>query len=166
MGSGKTTLGKETAYLLQMPFVDLDAYIETKEKKTIEEIFANEGERAFREKEKIYLKDLVQLQIPNMSALGGGTVCSDENIQLVKNKGLLIYLELSQKDLAERLKKEKEKRPILKNVSDKELPEAIAGILKLRKKYYEQAHIKINALHLTASQLLNAILDFAQKNND
>lgn len=166
MGSGKTTLGKETAYLLQMPFVDLDAYIESKEKKSIEEIFAGEGEKAFREKEKIYLTELVQLQIPNMIALGGGTVCSDENIQLVKNKGILIYLELSPKDLAERLKQEKEKRPLLKNVSDKELPQTIATILEQRKKYYEQAHIKINALHLTAPHLAQTIFDFIQKNNN
>ncbi|MBX3164288.1 MAG: shikimate kinase [Bacteroidetes bacterium] len=166
MGSGKTTLGKATAKLLQLPFVDLDEYIEAKEGKSIQEIFREEGEKSFRELEEIYLGAICERSSTHLIALGGGTICNDRNLQLAQSKGLLIYLELSVKNLIERLKDNMEKRPMLKEVPIETWEHYMGYVLDARKKYYEQSHIKINALHLTAQHLAQTILDFTQKNSN
>ncbi len=60
MGAGKTTIGKQLAQSIKCPFIDLDAYIEEKEGKTISEIFEASGESGFREKELNYLQDILE----------------------------------------------------------------------------------------------------------
>jgi shikimate kinase len=60
MGAGKTTIGKQLAQSIKCPFIDLDAYIEEKEGKTISEIFETAGEAGFREKELNYLQDVLE----------------------------------------------------------------------------------------------------------
>lgn len=163
MGSGKTTLGRATAELLQLPFVDLDEYIEAGEQKSISEIFKDKGGKTFRELEEIYLGAICERSSKQLIALGGGTICNDNNLQFVKSSGLLVYLELPIKDLIERLKDNTEQRPILNEVPIEIREFFIKNILEERKKYYEQAHIRINASDLTASHLAQNILDFTQK---
>ena len=60
MGAGKTTIGKQLAQSVKCPFVDLDAYIEEKEGKTISEIFDQSGEKGFRDMELNYLQDILE----------------------------------------------------------------------------------------------------------
>jgi shikimate kinase len=60
MGAGKTTIGKQLAQSIKCPFIDLDAYIEEKEGKTISEIFEAVSEAGFREKELNYLQDILE----------------------------------------------------------------------------------------------------------
>ena len=60
MGAGKTTIGKQLAQSVKCPFVDLDAYIEEKEGKTISEIFEQSGEKGFRDMEFNYLQDILE----------------------------------------------------------------------------------------------------------
>ena len=78
MGSGKSSLGKKLAKSLDKKFIDTDKEIEKKENKTINEIFENNGEKYFREKEKEFLKS-----IPNslnmVIATGGGIITDQEN---------------------------------------------------------------------------------------
>ena len=52
MGSGKTTVGRRLAKILERPFLDIDAYIEEKQGMTITDIFAQQGEEAFRRMER------------------------------------------------------------------------------------------------------------------
>ena len=159
MGSGKSTLGKKTAALLNSPFIDLDAYIENQTGKSIPEIFKQGGETAFRKIESDCLKEVISSLDSVFVSLGGGTVCSEKNLDLIKNSGLLIYLELPNKALAKRLTDSKNKRPLLSNLNENELLNFIDKKMQEREPFYTKAHLTVNALNLTPHQLQQRILD-------
>ncbi|HOZ88407.1 MAG TPA: shikimate kinase [Bacteroidia bacterium] len=165
MGSGKSTLGKNLAGLLQLNFIDLDSYIETHEKKTIPLIFEQQGETGFREIENACLIEVLKVQPTSVIALGGGAICSARNLTLVKNAGLLVYLELSATDLANRLKNDPGDRPLLKNIPNEELVQTIALKLSDRELFYRQAHLTVNGSDLSAATLQQKIIDFKKENS-
>ena len=113
MGSGKSSLGKKLAKSLDKKFIDTDKEIEKKENKTINEIFENNGERYFREKEKEFL-----IKIPNslnmVIATGGGIVTDQENREKLK-ENRVIFLNASVERQSKRTSRS-DKRPLLKNV--------------------------------------------------
>jgi len=164
MGSGKTTAGKTLATLLKTRFIDLDEYLEKKENRTIPEIFEEDGEEKFRELETKYLTEILKLKDPHVISLGGGTVCFNQNLELVKKNGQLVYIELPINTLAERIKESKFTRPLLKNLSTEELIKNIEEILSERKKYYEQAHITVNGLNLTPQLIQQKLFGSAKEN--
>lgn len=92
MGSGKTTIGRKLARMTGLTFIDADQYLEEKEDKKISDIFAEQGEAAFRDMETRYIKELSQRNGIVLS-LGGGAVLREENVQAVKETGLLIHLD-------------------------------------------------------------------------
>jgi shikimate kinase len=157
MGSGKSTLGKKMALLMKMPFYDLDDYIERRENKTLSELFAAEGEAAFREKEAVYLKQLLLEEPFAVIALGGGTVCFNQLLEFVKSKGILIYLYLPPTALVQRLSANKNTRPLIKDLDDTRLQEFVYTTLEARSIFYEQAHLKINGINLRPEHLINEI---------
>lgn len=164
MGSGKTTAGKKLAPILKTRFIDLDEYIEKKENRSIPTIFEEEGEAKFREIETRCLGEVIKLKEPHVISLGGGTVCFNSNLETIKEKGLLIYIELPVEELAKRIKESKATRPLLKTLSDEELIKNINEILHERKKHYEQAHVIINGLNLTPQLLQQKILASNKEN--
>lgn len=164
MGSGKTTLGKKAASLLELNFIDLDDYIQTKEQKSVNAIFDEQGETSFRKIEAKCLEEVLKTTETTLVSLGGGTICFENNLTLIKKSGLLIYLELSPQDLATRLIEEKHQRPLLKNVSESDLKKIIEYKLEQRKKFYHQAHITVNAVNLTPLHLYKSIIEFNKKN--
>lgn len=159
MGSGKSTLGKKTAALLNSPFIDLDAYIENQTGKSIPEIFKQAGETTFREIESDCVNQIISLYDSVFVSLGGGTVCSEKNLDLIKKSGLLIYLQLPNNALAKRLSDSKIKRPLLSSLDENDLSNFIESKMLERKPFYSQAHLTINALNLTPQQLHQYILD-------
>jgi shikimate kinase len=96
MGSGKSTIGRALADELGWSFFDLDDEIERREKTTISEIFDSRGEDAFRHAETSALRERV-LQVergrPQVISLGGGAFVRDENIELVLNHGVSLWLD-------------------------------------------------------------------------
>jgi shikimate kinase len=94
MGSGKTSIGKKLAKKMKYAFLDLDQEIEKQENLSISEIFEIHGEDYFRVLEKKVLVDLTQLSNTVVSC-GGGTPCHYNNIELINNAGISIYLQLS-----------------------------------------------------------------------
>ena len=75
MGSGKSRVGKALAEQMKIPFLDLDAYIEAEENRSIPAIFNAVGELGFRKLEWSYLQQLVAQKENQVLALGGGTPC-------------------------------------------------------------------------------------------
>ncbi|MGZ5432647.1 MAG: shikimate kinase [Thermoanaerobaculia bacterium] len=91
MGSGKTTIGRELAARIDSPFFDLDELIESAEKMSIKEVFAQKGEPYFRKRERDLLRSTRHLDAA-VIATGGGTFTFDENIQFIQSEGLSVYL--------------------------------------------------------------------------
>ena len=144
MGSGKTHWGQLLAAKMDLPFFDLDAVIEQKEKATIAEIFAEKGEESFRYAEKEALEKLVGANKNFIISCGGGTPCFFNNIGFMKQKGLVIWLNTQIDTLVGRLLKQKNSRPLLKNIADKELKQYIISRILRRRLYYEQADITVH----------------------
>lgn len=163
MGSGKTTQGKKLAPLLNLEFIDLDHYIVERENKSIELLFEEEGEKGFRDKETNYLEEILKKTEPTVVSLGGGTICFNDNIDLVKNRGFLVYIELPASVLADRLVKAKQTRPLFKGIPPEEIPQKISELLNHRLVYYRQADLIVNGLNLTPKYLYQKIVEFRKK---
>lgn len=116
MGAGKTTIGKYLGQELGYKFLDVDHEIEKTEKKTINDIFTENGESTFRSIESHVLRSIVNGD-NQVIATGGGIVDKKENIELMVEKGKIIYLNLSVETQLVRLKDD-HNRPLLKESSD------------------------------------------------
>lgn len=164
MGSGKSTVAKALASALQLPFTDLDDYIIEKEKQSIKEIFKTKGEIYFRKQESKYLKEILENQTDSLLALGGGTPCYSDNMELIKNKALSIYLKGSIETIFYRLRSEKQQRPLIASLSDEQLTEFIAKHLFERRYYYEQADESVNIDQKSIDELLQELLAVVKMN--
>ncbi|MEY4384440.1 MAG: Shikimate kinase [Bacteroidota bacterium] len=153
--SGKSTLGKELARNLGYSFTDMDKLIETREQKSIADIFSSKGEDYFRELEK---KILHTIQ-PNQStviATGGGVPCFHNNMEFIKENGISIFLNVDIDDLAKRIyKAQTNNRPLLNIATESE--ETIIGNIKnlyeTRLPFYKQADIQVDG-EISVNQLL------------
>ena len=140
MGSGKTSVGKVLAENLNLPFIDLDAYIENAEQKTITEIFATEGQIRFRKKEHEHLNVLLNESQSVVLATGGGAPCYSGNMQtIIEATKNVFYLRISISELVKRLAPEKALRPLIARLSEEEMPEFFGKHLFERSGYYAQA---------------------------
>lgn len=100
MGSGKTTVGAESALLLGYDWVDLDQHIEKNEKTSIAALFASKGEAYFRQLETLYLQKAVEK--PCVISTGGGIVVTPQNVEVLK-KQRTFYLNYEFDTLYERI---------------------------------------------------------------
>ena len=157
MGSGKSTAGKKLAKLLRLKFIDLDYYIEQREKLTVQSLFENFGEQAFRKIEQSCLIEILKSEKQAVIALGGGTICF---VNKIKENGLLVFIDLPATALAQRLETSKVKRPLIKNIKGEELVTFVANKLTERKVFYDQAHIAVSGLSLTPQLLRQIISDY------
>ena len=139
MGSGKTAVGKSLAKRLNYKFFDTDRLIEERAKKTIEDIFEEDGEESFRNlEEQIIIKLLEERNI--IISLGGGSIINKNTRKLIKKNSYNIYLKVEIDILSKRLKYSKN-RPLIFN---KNLNKILNEILEKRKKYYQKADLTIN----------------------
>lgn len=133
MGCGKTTTGLKLSWKLKMPVEDTDKLIEKKAGCTISEIFAKDGEEAFRKMETQLLEEICQRSYGRILSVGGGTPVREENRALLKQCGTVIYLRVSPETVYDRLK-EDTTRPLLRC----EDPLAkIRDLMSSRKEAYE-----------------------------
>ena len=140
MGCGKTTFGRKLAKQLEWDFIDLDDYIESEQKASIQEIFSDKGEAYFRGLESNALEEASKWEKTVIST-GGGTPCFNNNISFINNIGLSIYIKLSPEVLKSRLKGGKSKRPLIANLSDAELLSFIKNKLAERSGDYSKSEI-------------------------
>ena len=118
MGSGKTTVGKVLADFLGCPFMDLDDLVVKKAGKSIPDIFAQDGEPAFRELEAQVLRKTVAKYAESTAvlALGGGAVLAPASAALLQEKTVCIYLRATLDTLLARLAGETAGRPLLQEI--------------------------------------------------
>ena len=152
MGVGKTTVGKRLANALDLAFIDLDAYIEAAERRTISTIFEQEGESSFRGIERRSLREVAQMDKVLISC-GGGTPCYYDNMRFMKEQGVTVYLEMDPLSIVYRLSHAKEERPLVARLGPEELMSFVKQHLSERAEYYEEADVIFNALGLNASKM-------------
>ena len=162
MGAGKTTLGRLLAQRMHLDFIDLDHFIEARYRKKITDLFTEKGEEGFRRLEQIVLTEVSSFENVIVST-GGGTPCFANNMQVMLQSGIVIYLKASAKSLFSRLVIAKSQRPLLSKLTDTALLDFIAENLAIRNPYYSQAHLTFNAEKLDNSQQVYAAVDLLQQ---
>ena len=158
MGSGKTLVSKELSILNNFKIFDLDTEISKQNNRSITEIFKEKGEIFFRKTEKEVLEKILSSEKNIILSLGGGTPCYYNNIDSINEKTISVFLKTNVKTLAQRLSSEKDKRPLIQNISNEDLPEFIAKHLFERNPFYNQAKITINTDSLSAREIAEEIL--------
>lgn len=143
MGSGKTHRGRQLSQKLNLPFFDLDEQIVNSEGKSINRIFEEEGEEFFRLKEKEVLNIITESHSSFVMACGGGAPCYFNNIEYMNQSGITVWLNTPVQVLFGRLIREREERPLLRDLSDEQLKSYIIRKFSDRKIYYEQAKVFI-----------------------
>nr|WP_314114858.1 shikimate kinase [uncultured Leptotrichia sp.] len=108
---GKSTIGYWLSKKIDYPLLDVDRYLEEKENRIISDIFSNEGEEYFRELETKYLKELSEKEGIIIST-GGGAVKKKENIDILKENGIVVFLNRTIDDIS---RENHRNRPLLQN---------------------------------------------------
>lgn len=158
MGSGKTTIGKQLAKMLKLPFYDADLEIESRTGVAIAWIFDLEGEAGFRRRESQIIDTLTQ-EDKIILATGGGVILKPENRQFLMSRGYVIYLKVSLEEQFRRIEKSNN-RPLL------ETDDRMTKLIKLAKEreplYQEVADFSIDTDKLTISKILQNIVEHIQ----
>jgi len=154
-GSGKSTVGRQLARRLSLPFVDSDHAIEQRLGCSIREYFEREGEDRFRDIESEVLDDLSQRDDGVLST-GGGSVLRPANRERLKSRGQVFYLRSSPEEVFRRLRHD-QNRPLLQ-VADP--LGRLRELFDIRDPLYrETAHHVIETGRPTVAALVNMILD-------
>ena len=138
MGAGKTTVGKALGKALGVTFYDLDWYIETRMRKTVKQIFDEQGEEGFRKMEHNMLHEVAEFENVVISC-GGGTPCFYDNMDYLNQQGDTVYLKASPEVLYKHLKMAKGVRPLLLNKTPEEVQVYIREELNRREQFYGKA---------------------------
>ncbi len=153
MGSGKTSIGKMLAQKLGYEFVDTDELIAQRLGKPIPQIFAEDGEAAFRRMETQVLSEVIQRQRVVL-ATGGGMPTVPENLALLRLNALNFYLRVPVEVLYGRLEMAQD-RPLLQGPFDRYF--RIATLLSQRERFYTQAQFIISCGRQTPDQIAERI---------
>lgn len=142
MGVGKSTIGPLLARELACAFFDTDVEVEREAGRSISELFADEGEHCFRERERVAIERLSRT--PAVVALGGGAVVQPGVLDLLRGLGDIVYLKASPEALLARLG-DTSSRPLLAGLPPYERMMRLRALLNERRPCYEQADYVIDA---------------------
>nr|WP_315090576.1 shikimate kinase [uncultured Alloprevotella sp.] len=158
---GKTTIGKELAKRRGQMFYDLDWYIEERFRKRVPQIFAEEGEEAFRKKERNMLHEVAEFENVVVSC-GGGTPCFFDNIDYMNQAAEVIYLKASPETILSHLKISKGKRPLLEGMSPEELQTFVTVQIQTREDFYLRARHVVDVDVLDSAEKINRLVELIE----
>ncbi|MFA4923069.1 MAG: shikimate kinase [Ignavibacteriaceae bacterium] len=166
MGSGKSTIGPILANVLGWEFSDLDKLIETELNDSVSNVFLTRGELFFREIESLMLRRTVEAD-NLVLALGGGTLTTAGNLELIKKTGISVYLKSSPDEIYRRLQF-KTDRPLLK--SESEIPLSafetkakISELLRKREPTYLHADIIYVIDNLSVGKTVDGLVNLLNR---
>ena len=157
MGSGKTTFGKKLATKLKVEFVDIDdVVISSYGVKSIKELIEDKGMDFFRRAESDAVKGLTNND--GVISTGGGTPCYFDNLEWMKRRGVVVFLQLDEGAIFSRLKTTNlEERPLLKGFDDEGLKAFIHNKLEERMPFYSRADISFNPMKQKIEELITQL---------
>jgi shikimate kinase len=141
MGAGKTTVGRRCAELLDRAFLDTDELVVASAGVPFDDIWAAEGEKGFRAREKVAVADAVASPVPLVISCGGGAVLDAENRRALRSRGVVVWLVASSTELASRLVRD-DSRPLLEG-GDKTATLERLG-LQREPAYEAVAHVQVD----------------------
>ena len=154
MGTGKSSVGRQVAHVLHFTYLDTDHVIEGRAGKPIKEIFAQDGEPAFREYERRIVQELVTRKRTVIST-GGGLPLNPHNLSSLKSHALVVCLWASPEKIFERVRGH-EHRPLL---NEPDPLKKIRELLAVREPSYRQADVLLNtefrSVHEVAVQVVH-----------
>lgn len=159
MGVGKTTIGRQLAFILKMSFKDSDQEIEERTGATIPLIFELEGEAGFRKREQKIIAELTAEQNIVLST-GGGVVLDPTNRAYLRSRGYVVYLYATIDELLSRTAHCRN-RPLLQTENPRERLEHI--FLERQPLYLEVADATVDTGQRTIRQVVRAVLRHIQK---
>jgi shikimate kinase len=156
--SGKTSLGKLLAKRLDYQFLDMDAMIVECEKRSIADIFKENGEDYFRRIESQTLKQ-IQPDQGLVVSTGGGTPCFFDNMAFIRKSGLSVFLDVSPEELLKRIKSSKKNdRPLLNfQEDDQQLLESLKQKYYSRLSFYQQANYTVKGDRIQVDGIMEVI---------
>ena len=151
MGAGKTTIGKALSDEMNIPFYDLDWYIEARMHRNIKQLFEERGEEGFRKTEQAMLHEVAKNENV-IIACGGGTPCFFDNMDYMNRQGTTIYLKALPEVLYAHLKMGKIIRPLLLGKTEEEIGQLIVRQVAERESYYLKAEYVLNINLLNSAE--------------
>jgi len=163
MGSGKSIVSNELSSKMRFKNIDLDNEISSEIGLSIPEIFQKKGELFFRKKEKEILERVLDSQEDVVLSLGGGTPCYYNNIDLINERSVSVYLVANVNALVKNLLYEREKRPLIAGIKEEELPNFIGQHLMERNHYYSKAKVTVMVNDWDLDRIVSDILTEIEK---
>jgi len=158
MGTGKSTLGRQLARRIGYDFIDTDLAIEEVTGKTIEKIFRKDGPVRFRSEENLLARKL-SVRSGLVIATGGGMVLNSENVELLKQNGVLIGLKAEAEVVFNRVRRNR-RRPLLRRGN---LRENVERLLRERAGVYDVAEFFIDTGKLSFAEALAEIHNYLKQ---
>ncbi|MCD6317744.1 3-dehydroquinate synthase [Candidatus Aerophobetes bacterium] len=159
MGTGKSRIGKLLARRLGMEYLDTDEIIEKRERKSIYQIFKEEGEDYFRKVESEVVEKVAKLN-GYVIATGGGVVLKQVNVNFLRKKGFIICLTAEPQIIWQRVKHNNQ-RPLLSGFSNPR--EKVRKLLNRRAPFYSKADITIDTSYLSEEKVVDKIVNSLPK---
>jgi shikimate kinase len=161
MGVGKSSVGRSLASRLGRPFVDVDRLVEKRAGKTVAEIFAADGEPAFRALESETVREVLDSGVWAVVAFGGGAVLDPANRRVARETALVVWLQAPAEELARRVMSSQRRsgaaRPLL--ASDEPAETVLDGLARQREEAYRAtAHVVVDTAGRTPGQVARAVL--------
>ena len=152
--SGKSSLAKMISKEINIQFIDLDKEIEAIEKKSINELFNLKGEEYFRKIETEVLNSIIKNSDSFILATGGGTPCFNNNMKIINDNGVSIFLDVKISELENRLKNKKD-RPLLNRYQDR--GQILKKMYDERKSFYQESNHTISEIKDQKKEILSII---------
>jgi shikimate kinase len=154
MGAGKTSVGRRLAQQLGVPFIDSDAEVEAAANATVAEIFARDGEAAFRAGERKVIARLLDGPVTVM-ATGGGAFMDPETRARIRARGVSVWLRADLEILVQRVARRKS-RPLLNQGDPREI---LARLIDLRHPVYAEADLVVDSQDGPTEATVQRVLD-------
>lgn len=158
-GSGKSTFGRQLAAVLEFPYYDLDQLIEDRFQMKIPDIFVQKGEGKFREWETEVLQDFLKREESYVLASGGGCPCFNDNMDIINENAVSVYLDVPLEEISVRLGLSKaNNRPMFSGLDQGETTLKLKSLLVERDYFYRQSKIKLSGEDFSAELLISELI--------